>query len=150
MTRSDPSKLRPVQYTGLLNVSVTVDDPTSPAADTIVGAVVSGAVAVAVRVCGALTTRPSLSRIAAPPIAVSVTATDEPGGGELMSTTFALVTPLSPVALHTMRLSATSSKVPPTPLTVISQSSGDQDAAGRQTCLLKVTVARFPKTLTPV
>src|SRR5687767_5134869 len=101
------SKLSPVQYTGSERLIVSVVLPTLAFADVTSGRVVSGAVAMVVRVCGATVLCPRSSWIARPPVVFKVTVTSAPIGAATMSCRFAEVMPLSPSALQNGTLSPT-------------------------------------------
>ena len=122
-------------------------DPTLAATELIVGAVDSGAVAVAVRVCGALAWLPTLSRSAEPPEAVNVTVTKEPSGAGTMIEMLAIATPLSAAAVQNGTLSPIG--VAGNPFTETCQSV-EVHGAIRQTALLNCADAMLPLTLSPV
>src|SRR5205807_7859683 len=136
-----------VQKTGSEKVSFTVIDPTSPAADTSAGGIVSGGVAVADRVWGPAAISPAASRSSRWPDAVSVTATSEPTGGGPWTNRLALATPLSAATLQIGMVSPKTGSLIALRLTchVVWLKS-----ATRHTGLLNVTVTTFPATVTPV
>src|SRR5438105_3411014 len=90
-------------------VTVTVFDPTAPAADEIVGAVDGTVPADAVWPCGALMVLPVTSRMCwfcpAAPLSSRSTSTNAPGGIGVVRKRFAVVTALLAVASQTGVLS---------------------------------------------
>src|SRR5438093_12931816 len=114
-----------------------------------VGWIVSGAVAVAVCVCGVRARLPSTSRSVDPDgnEKLRVMVTNAPFGAADVSPRIAVVTPLSAAALHIGTPSPNGGSG--SPLTTTVHSVGPKKASS-PTGLLKVTVARLALTAAPV